>query len=228
MKVRACTSFIPLTVHHTSPEKYEELGRELIAASDAVLIRTKSWESCWLAKENPPWKAANKRAEDRYHTDDEHIKANLIQHSTVDVVSHCADVYPDVDVWVYFVYSILKQGDFTGKRITAKHITEFMGRMGTWVPNDIPFPGMDPNRGRMFPEGDNWRFSGSLHVMPTKWLPQITRSYKYECRSFIHRFKAIPTDLAIWPMVEARSGLPYRYYQSEYDYTQLTEFPFKG
>ena len=90
--------------------------------------------------------------------------------------------------------------------------------------NDIPFPGIT-GRDPWLPHGNNWRFCGSTHVWPVKWLEAIHKSYCYNLRHFVHEYDCVPLDLAIWPLVEHSSGLPFKWYRAEYDNTQLRNFP---
>lgn len=231
-KVRAVTAYVPLTVQHMSPLEFGTLGLQLTEACDGniTVIAPYRFEDCWLAQEitgltmTKPVQAANERATDRFATKEEHVRSNIIQHSPIEWVRSAAWQRDDVDIWVWFGFSLLKQGDFTGKRIRKDHVRDFLEKVSNYTRDDIPFPGITPPA-PVNVHGDNWRFCGSTLILPTKYLLQIERSYKAKCRQFIRCYDCVPIDLAIWPMVERDSGLPFRFYQANHDHTQLTNFP---
>jgi hypothetical protein len=224
--VRVVTSYTNLDLEKRSSNEFLELGDALIGACGGRVTAYKNFPfyAGWLAKENPPWKAANPRATDRFVDDNEHIRSNIVQHVPVQMAEAAAENRPDVDVWVWLSYTILKQGDFRNNRVRPHHIEALLNRLEDWAPTDIPFPGITP--APVFnPTGDNWRFCGSTLILPKKWLPEIARAYRAQCWHFITTYGAVPLDLAIWPLVEAKSGLPFRFCQAEYDASQLTVLP---
>lgn len=227
MKVKVVSAYVPL-LERTRPQFVELSSRLTKACGNKLFLH---WDfpfrECWLAQEpGLPWKAANARALDRFETDDEHICSNIVQHSCTQWAMLAAEEEPDVDVWIWLGASILKQGAWRNNPVTEAHVFEFIRRVGNFDKFDkiIPFPGIEPPK-PISDHGDNWRFVGSTHIWPKKFLPAIHRAYQFECRRFIHRVGAIPLDLAIWPAVEANSALPFQFYQAEYDASQLTGFP---
>ena len=226
MKTVVVSAYVPLKVKHLSPEAYMDYGKQLEEAvgrhrmyrADCLL------QDCWLAKENPPLVPATEPAADRYDTKEEFALSNIIQHSRTEWALQAVELLqPEVVIWLDL--AIMKQGDFTGKRITSQCIREFMEKIERRTSWDvIPFPGITP-RGPIEVHGNNWRFCGSTHVWPVKFLREIDRHYKFQTRKFIREHKCIPLDLAIWPAVEVASGLPFEWYKAEYDTTQLTGFP---
>ena len=225
-KVKVVTVYVPLHVKHMTPLLYHELGTKMIQATCGRGKYYAKWlEDCWLHAEKPPMVPATETPSDRYDTPEHHAESHIVQHSRTQWAMQLWEEEPDLDVIVWLDYGILKQGDFTNKKITPAHITEFLDKLEEWDPKDIPFPGIEEKK-PVLPHGNNWRFCGSTHIWPTKFLKQIDHAYRFELRDFIYKHGKIPLDLAIWPAVEQRSGLPFRWYKAEYDYTQLTNFPF--
>ncbi len=226
LKVRVVSAYVPLM--ERTRASFAELGDRLSKACDhnVTFFWNFAFEQCWLAAEKPPWKAANARATDRFETDDEHIRSNIVQHSPVQWATMAAELDPSVDVWVWLGASVMKQGVWRNNPVREDHIRDFLRRVAQFkdYATAIPFPGIEPWKPPS-DHGDNWRFVGSTLILPTCWLPAITRSYKFECRRFIRHVGAVPLDLAIWPSVELRSGLPWCFYQAEYDASQFTGFP---
>lgn len=226
-KVKLVTAYVDLGLTKRPSEEFHALGNRLInAAWPHVRAFTDfPYQRCWVASavhyEVP---AANARAEDRFATDTEHVRSNIIQHSPVQWLSLAAAEDPAPDVFVWLGYSILKQGDFTGKRLQEQHVVDFLAKVAKYPFSDIPIPSIRPWE-PVSVHGDNWQYVGSTVIAPRRFLPAMTGSYKYEAREFIRRHKCIPLDLAIWPSVVEKSGLPFRPYAAEYDATQLTNFP---
>lgn len=229
-KICVVTGYVPLNVHHMKPaefQKHLDDLREAIRGYSSVIVPGK-YEDCWLAKHDPPMVGANPRAEDRFKTDEEHARNNVVCCQFVDWAARAAEDMPQADVIVAMTATILKQGDFTGKRVTPNHIIEFLDRVENYDFLDIPFPGITASRGPVDPAGHCWRFCGSTHIWPVKWLPHIEKVFKTKTLAFIAKHGKTPLDLQIWPEVEKSAGLPYRFYQAEYDATQFTNFPSRN
>ena len=228
-KVLVVSGYVPLQVKHLDTAAYRALGDQLKQACNKACIpyhifEDYPYEKCWLAQDNPPMVGANARATDRFDTDEQHAKSNVVCNQFVQWAWEAYKKHPKVDVIVWFVYSLLRQGDFTGNRITQAHIIDFLHKVQHYKFKDIPFPGISEDR-TVNVHGDNWRFCGSTHIWPTKWLKQIRKEYQQCARAFVSQVKATPLDLQVWPTVEAYSDLPFRWYKAEYDTTQLTNFP---
>lgn len=226
--VKVITAYCDLGLTKRPAEEFHAYGRQLEAAlgQDLKVYRYAA-EECWTWEPYKAYPAANARAYDRFAHDHEHQRSNLIQHAPVQFLQRARWDYPNVDVFVWLGYSILKQGDHTNRRIKTHHITSFVDKMASWTPVSLPFPGMTEWIQPVDPFGDNWRFCGSTLVVPAKHVAQVSRSYRASLQAFVMQHGAIPLDLAIWPMVEFSSGLPWSFYPAEYDFTQLTRFPFQ-
>lgn len=221
-KVAVVSAFVPLKVKHLSAEQYHEYGDRLAAACDGRFMAFHNeLHECWLAQEYPPMVPATETPADRYDTPEAHVQSHIVQHNRTTWALQAAG---DADVVVWLDYAILKQGAWRNNPVTEDHVREFLAKVEAYTGDDIPFPGIE-ERKPINVHGDNWRFCGSTHIWPVKYLPQIDRHYKFQCRKFIWHHKCVPLDLAIWPAVEAQSGLPFRWYKAEYDASQLTEFP---
>jgi hypothetical protein len=227
--VIVATGYVPLKVQHMDQTTFKNLGRSLINTCANAHVPVYSFEDfrykdCWLAKESPPMVGANPRAPDRFTTDEEHVRSNVVCHQFVEWAWKAYKKCPEADVVVAMTYTVLKQGGFTGKHVRPEHIIEFLNKVKLYKFKDIPFPGITP-RGPVDVAGHNWRFCGSTHIWPTKWLREIRREFKDQTRWFIKRVNKTPLDLQIWPLVEQASDLPFRWYKAEYDATQFTSFP---
>lgn len=226
-KVTVVSAFVPLDVKHLSRDQYLDYGRQLAEACCDHGVRIFSpWplSHCWLSQENPPMVPAAPVPADRYATPEANVQSNIVQHSRTQWAMLELEQHPDTDVIVWLDLAILKQGKWNGKPVTPEHIRWFLDHVAKDPLTDIPFPGIS-GPGPIDPHGNNWRFCGSTHIWPTQFLPQINEEYRVELRRFIRKYGQVPLDLAIWPAVEYNSGLPFRWYQAEYDHTQLSNFP---
>ena len=228
MIVKAVTAYVPLEVKHLTPEQYKAYGDRLHdALDDRIVMFDCPLEACWLYRwlkkkdwlDLPP---ATEVPSDRYATPHHMVLSNIVQHNRTMWACIASDLRPEVDAWVWLDYAVLKQGGWTGKPVTEQIILDFMKDLET-LPEltDIPFPGIW-EKGVPSDTGANWRFVGSTHIWPTRYLSDIDRAYNAECRKFIERTKTVPIDLPIWAYVELNSGLPFVQYAANHDATQFT------
>lgn len=225
---KVVTAYVDLGLTKRPSADFHAMGALLTAACPRIRVfRDFPFHNCWTVPEfwSTMYPPANARAPDRFVNAEEHVRSNLIQHCPVQWVQMAAAEDPVPDVFVWMGYSIFKQGAFTGKPIAAEHVASFLEKVEKYPFGDIPFPGITPGQTMPNPFGDNWRFCGSTVIFPRFWLNQMVASYQAGLRAFVRWHQAIPLDLAIWPAVEMAGGLPFRFYQAEYDYTQLTNFP---
>lgn len=225
--VRVVTAFVPLNVKHMSADDYYRLGQEMLNATEGRYHFFDGYplEKCWsydMCMARPP---ATDTPGDRYDSPGAHVRSHIVQHTRTQWALEAAAAHPEVDVWVWLDLGILKQGKFNGKQVQASDVTWLLNTIESQpLREHIEFPGIDADF-RWLPHGNNWRFCGSTHIWQKKYLEQIHRSYKANLISFVSLYNAVPLDLAIWPLVEGNSGLPFRWYQAEYDATQLRNYP---
>ncbi len=224
-KVKVVSAYCDLNLTLRPSTDFHVLGERLerACAGRIRVFKDFRFKNCWawqefgdIYKPAHPW-----CPEDRFVSWDECYRWTLLQHSPCQWVWDAYLEDPSADVYVWIGYSIMKQGGFTGKPVQEHHITEFLDRLEKYPFDYIPFPGITP-KGPVLPRGNNWRFVGSTIIFPAKFLTAIVCAYKQACREFVRVHRAVPIDLAIWPTVEEESGLPWRFYQGEYDATQFT------
>lgn len=225
--VGVVTAYVPLKVEHMSANDYRRLGHEMLDATGgrSHFFDGYPLEQCWshdMCIALPP---ATETPPDRYADQGAHVRSHIVQHTRTQWALEAAALHPEVDVWVWLDLGILKQGKWNHNSVTAKDVTWLLDLIESQPPLDtIPFPGITGPE-PWLPHGNNWRFCGSTHVWPKKYLEQIHRSYKANLIKFVQTYNAVPLDLAIWPLVERNSGLPFKWYQGEYDASQLRNYP---
>jgi len=231
MKVGVVTGFIPIPVHHLSANQYHELALTLAGAvlssgaTFRAFVNEEPLASCWayeLCNGLPP---ANPVPADRYASPEINVMSHIIQHQRTTWALRAAKREPDVAVWVWFDYGLMKQGDWTGKPIRAENVQRFLRKLADMKALDhIPFPGITDKQ-TVYPTGNVWRFCGSTHIWPKQYLPEIHDEYKARLIAWVHQLKTVPLDLPIWALVEQNLKLPFRWYPAEYDATQLDNLP---
>jgi hypothetical protein len=235
MRVKVVTAFVPIEgMLHFKPEQYHAYADSIERAAGPLRFRRYNpfpLEECWLYGwldtrgwlDLPP---ATVAAPDRYPTSAHFQRSNIVQHNRTTWLKLAADEDRECDVFVWLDYALLKQGwKWDGHPgVEERHITEFLDKIEGSNFQDIPFPGIW-EKGPINDKGDNWRFVGSTHVIPRKWLYFVDTFYKIECRQFIEKNKTVPLDLPIWAYLEQKTSLPFRWYSANHDATQLTAFP---
>lgn len=228
MKAKVVTAYVPLDVKHLTADQYHAYYAviERAVGSDNVhCFRDFPLERCYLAHEpDLPLVPANPVPADRYDSPAANVRSNVVQHNRTTWACLAADADPSVDVWIWLDYGIAKQGAWRNNPITEAVIHDFFAEVSAaeqW--NTIPFPGIEP-AGLVMPTGNNWRFCGSTHIWPKRFLRQIDDAYKANLKAWIAGLRTVPLDLPIWALTERTDTLPFRFYQAEYDASQLTSF----
>lgn len=229
MQVGVVTAYVPLPVKHLTPMQYLDLGvriQNVCKAKAQWLCFEHKLELCWaydLCTGLPP---NNPVPADRYDTPEINVMSNIVQHNRTTWAMQAMQEFPDIDVWVWFDFGLLKQGFWKNNPITEATVARFLDRVAdTKTMNCIPFPGI-ADKATVYPTGNNWRFCGSTHIWPKAYLPAIDAAYKGVLRDWVKAYKTVPLDLPIWALVEnLHNELPFRWYPAEYDATQLDNYP---
>jgi hypothetical protein len=233
--VKIVTAFVPLEgMLHFKPEQYHDYADRMERAAGPGRFRRFNpypLEDCWLYRwlaergwlDLPPATAA---APDRYPTPQHFARSNIVQHQRTTWMVMAADEDRACDVVVWCDYAILKQGhSWSGHPgVEERHITEFLDKIERSTFLDIPFPGIW-EKGPIDDRGDNWRFCGSTHIIRRDLLAYVDFFYRDICKKWVEKYKTVPLDLPIWALLEQTTSLPFRWYASNHDATQLTNFP---
>jgi len=236
MRAKLVTAFVPLNPApiHFEPEQYHAYAERMAIAAGAARFQVFNpypLEKCWLYRwlESKGWldlPPATPAAPDRYPASQLFQRSNIVQHERTSWLCQAAGEDRDCDVLVWCDYAILKQGhSWPGHPgVEERHITELLAKIENSRFQDIPFPGIW-DKGPVDDRGDNWRFCGSTHIIPRRWLYYVDWFYKFECKRFVERTKTVPLDLPIWALVEQNTSLPFRWYRANHDASQLLNFP---
>lgn len=229
MKVKVVSAYVELPTVNHSPEKFKQLGQRLVQAVGPERMHVFDnfpFQDCWLAqwlKGHPLPPPASYVPADRFASPEHMVMSNIVMHQKLQWALMAADMYPDCDCFVWLDYGILKQGGWTGRPVTEELITKFVDKIAADNIQDIPFPaiwGKGPVSDTEIP----WRFAGSTHIWPRKFLVELAGQYNAEVMKFIMRTGTVPLDLPIWALLEQRNTLPFRGYSANHDATQLTNY----
>jgi hypothetical protein len=228
------SAYIPLPVKHLTGEQYRALGNRLANAAlpNRLVTFEHPLEECWLYNEPVlPIETAVPVPLDRYASAADNIKSHIVQHNRTEWALRAAEMYPEARTVVWLDYGVMKQGAWRNNPIEDAHVRTFLDRIIEYpFERSMPFPGITCGE-PIAPLGNNWRFCGSTHIWPVKWLPTIDRVYKSALRNFMRAYNRVPLDLTIWPEVEGRCAkegpdhVPFQWYPAEYDASQLLGFP---
>lgn len=164
---------------------------------------------------------------DRFTGSWQHLRCNAWQHERTTFAMAAAKDYPEYDVMIWLDIGILKQGAWLNNCVTKERIKRFFDRVANTPGemNCIPFPGITATKENVYSGNNSWRFVGSTHIWPVKYLTDIHLHYKGMLRVWVARYKTLPLDLPIWALTEQISNLPFKWYPAEYDASQLDNYP---
>jgi len=212
-------------------EKYEILRDGLVEAVGVGNIHNfweYPYEDLWVPKEFDltTLRPDTPTPQDRFADSWQHLRCNAWQHERTTFAMKAMKIHPDRDVMIWLDIGILKQGFWKNNPVTKESITWFFNRVKNTPGMDIiPFPGI-LDKGPVYPGLNCWRFCGSTHIWPVRFLPQIDKTYKEQLRGWVERHHTLPLDLPIWALTEQLSGLPFKFYQAEYDDTQISNYRY--
>jgi hypothetical protein len=228
MKAMAVTGFVanPFPAKHLTPSQCADLGDRLKKALGPKLHAFDcGWnlENCWayeLLQENPGLmpSCANPPG-DRFHTAADMTRSNIVLLQRYWWMRKAAEWYPDVDVFAWIEYTVLKQSG-----VTEDVIRSFVDTLERRPCDAVTLPGSWPKS----PVNDfdaHWRFVGSCWVCPRTLVDQV-----YDAVKTVASLRARLTGRLSWDMntmayVELLECLPILWYEAGHNETQFTNYP---
>lgn len=231
LKVKAVTAFVPLGVQNLTAGEYKALGDQLVEAvghDNIVVFNDFPFEACTFFGRADTPHIDPRDYPDRYARKLDMSRSSVVQHNRTSWAMIASQQQPDVDVWVWLDYGVMKQGAFTGRPVQAASIRDFMAAVAHGSTDDVPYPGIWEER-QVADQDANWRFCGSTHIWPKRHLEAIHRTYLTEVELFLQRTGCLPYDMTIWAAVERTGCAPFRQYRANHDNTQFSNFtPLTG
>lgn len=223
----AVTGFVPnaFPARHLSQVQCADYGRRLkAAAADRICAFDSGFnmEKCWafkLLEENPNLLPSDiSPPADRYAEPRHATISNIILLQRYEWMRLAKEMNPDVDVFAWIEYTVLKQ-----RNVSEQVIKNFLDSLESKNHDAISLPGIWEKK----PIDDrfaHWRFAGSVWVCPRKYIDDVALSVKT-----IASLRAKITGKVSWDMntmafVELLDMLPIRWYYGNHDETQFTNF----
>jgi hypothetical protein len=225
MKAMCVTGFVPMTQNlQRTPDEFRALGQRLISAIGPSLHVFDRWQinDCWayqLLRQNPYLKpSCDNPPADRF-ADPQHMTiSNVIMLQKFEWMRLAAQSHPDVEVFAWVDYGIMKQ-----RGVTEDVLRKFVELLHSGPCREVTLPGCWPK----MPINDaevHWRFCGSCWVCP-RHLARRT----FDAVQTVASLRARLTGKLSWETntmayVELLDILPIRWYRADHDASQFLEY----
>lgn len=227
MKALAVTGFVhnPFPARHLTGSQCADLGGRLKAAlGDRLHSFNAGWrlQDCWaykLLEDNPGlMPSCASPPADRFHEPADMTKSNIVLLQRYWWMRKAAEFYPDVDVFAWIEYTVLKQSG-----VTADVLRSFVDALERHPCDAVTLPGC----WQKSPINDaeaHWRFVGSCWVCPRHLIGPL-----FDAVETVASLRARLTGKLSWDMntmayVELLDVLPVRWYPANHDETQFTNY----
>ena len=225
MKAMCVTGFVPMPENlQRTQNSFRELGSRLISAIGPDLHVFDSWpiEDCWayqLVRDNPGLlPSCSSPPPDRFARPEHMTISNVIMLQKFEWMRLAAETRPDVDVWAWVDYGIMKQ-----RGVTKDVLRHFVDRLQTLPSNAVTLPGCWP-KGVVNDEDAHWRFCGSCWVCPRQLVPQVADAVKTVAGLRARLTGKLSWDMNTMAYVELLDVLPVYWYPANHDETQFTHY----
>ena len=179
-------------------------------------------DDCWarrLLEENPGLLPSDENPPaDRYATPEDAARSNIVLLQRYEWMRLAAELHPDVDVFAWVEYTVLKQ-----RNVTESVIRGFLDTLEQMPVDAITLPGIWP-KGPIDDRAAHWRFAGSCWIAPRSLLEPLADVIKEVATLRTRRTGRISWDMNTMAYVELLDVLPIRWYPGDHDETQFTGF----
>lgn len=226
-KVLAVSGFVAnaFPAKHLSEIQCREYGNRLkVASGGRIIAFDDNWslDKCWaykFLKENPDLLPSDiNPPTDRYAEPKHSAMSNIVLLQRYEWMRLAKEQNPDVDVFAWIEYTVLKQ-----KNVTESVIENFLNTLETKYYDGVSLPGVWDKK----PIDDrfaHWRFAGSVWVCPAKYIDNVAASIKAVADIRTRTTGKISWDMNTMAFVELLDILPIRWYYGNHDETQFTNF----
>jgi hypothetical protein len=226
MKAMAVTGFVhnPFPARHLTQGQCADLGGRL---RDALGVRLHTFqaarlEDCWahrLLRENPAlMPSCASPPADRFHEPADMTKSNVVLLQRYEWVRRAAELYPDVDVFAWVEYTVLKQ-----RNVTPDVLRSFMDALEQHPCDSVTLPGCWP-KGVINDADAHWRFVGSCWVCPRHLIGSVFDAVETVASLRTRLTGRLSWDMNTMAYVELLDVLPVRWYPAGHDETQFTHY----
>lgn len=215
MKARLVTAYVPIAGHPRSAQVYGELGEKL----GGVPVRKKAFYqevgSTWLAEylkllpERPSWSTGD-------NPEKNSLAYHCVQHEKIAWLKQAAAEYDD-DVFVWVDYGIFHQPG-----VCNEAIVRFMDSLDA---DTIYAPGCWSAPVHVDSNAPCWRFCGSVLAVPRRYVERLDQEIGDQARATVAITRNVEWEVNTWARAEAKSTLPWRWYQADHDASQFLNCP---
>ena len=219
-KVKVVTGFVQIPNHPRKEEIYVDLGNRLKSAMGVRPIKAFYYDvkDLWLTQfierlppMEPPlrWAQADNPAKNS-------LEWHAVQHQKIEWLATEANEDQESDTFVWLDYGIMYLPGMNGD-----YLTSFLDRI---VKNDFAIPGCWPKNEVDEWEFPNWRFCGSVLIVPRKDIDNLTRAFKAVTRTFIRSMKKVSFEVNMLALVEQTNIPNLCWYEADHNVTMLTNY----
>ncbi len=226
LKVMAVTGFVPngFPAQHLSVQKCMDLGNKLKESIPGKIHAFEPWnfEDCWASKflkEDPNLMPSDiNPPKDRYLEPGHAARSNIILLQRYEWMRMAAELYPDVDVFAWIEYTVMKQ-----RNVSPEVVQQFISSLEEKEFDSLSLPGCW-EKGPINDSYAHWRFCGSVWVCPRKYIFAQEEAIKTVVSLRTKFNKTISWDMNSMAYVELLDILPIRWYNGNHDETQFTNY----
>lgn len=227
IRVLAVTGFVDnaFPARHLRPGEARAYGQRLKdALGERVHAFDEGWSlrDCWahrLLEENPGLLPSDiDPPADRFVTPHDAVRSNIVLMQRFEWMRRAAEERPDIDVFAWIEYTVLKQ-----RGVTESVLRSFLDTLEHVPVDSITLPGMWPKAG-IDDRHAHWRFAGSCWVAPRSLLEPLADTIKDVASLRARRTGRLSWDMNTMAYVELLDVLPIRWYAGDHDETQFTGF----
>ena len=226
MKVKAITGYFPaFPAKHLSEDQFRAHGKKLVdAIPDQIRVFGDGYtlKDCWAHRfllQNPDLMPSDRNpAPDRFATPQDMVASNIAILQRFQWLKTAAASDPDVDVWVWLEYTVMKQPG-----VTAAVIQQFMRDVARSAHPYISIAGCWDKA----PVDDGaicWRFCGSSWTCPWTLVDPLMKAVSAVVQLRTQMTGTISWDVNTWAFLELLNVVPIRWYKGNHDQTQFTNY----
>lgn len=226
-KVKVLTGYFPaFPAKHLSEDQFRGYGNQLREVVGDGNIRVMgagyTLSDCWAHQflvDMPLLLPSDRNpAPDRFINAGAMVASNIVILQRFEWLRMAALIDPEVDVWVWLEYTIMKQPGVTGPVIK-----KFLDEVAQYDYTAVSIPGCWPKA----PVDDGaicWRFCGSTWVCPHHLVSAFSKGAKEIIAWRTRATGTISWDVNTMAYLELLDVVPIRWYPGNHDETQLTNF----
>lgn len=224
-RVLAVTGFVDdaFPARHLTQHQAREYGDRLKAAlGDRLHAFDDGWRlpDCWahrLLEANPDLLPSDRNPPaDRYASPHDAARSNIVLMQRFEWVRRAAERFPDVDVFAWIEYTVLKQ-----RNVDERVVVSFIDALERTPIDAVTLPGIW-NKGLIDDGAAHWRFAGSCWIAPRHLVAPLADVVMTVASLRARHTGRLSWDMNTMAYVELLDVLPIRWYPGNHDETQFT------